>query len=162
MTQYGARETGVSVGVEHSKDSKHQLSFELTGDELEYEFLPPLVIPKTAVFEEAYITVDEAFAGLTSVAIGEGNAEATNGIVLALADLATLGTTDVTSKLAGTWVAGVSQPKANRVGIAVTGTPTRGVGRASLVISYRYKRRKDDEWAVDPTTNPSGYRPQFK
>ena len=161
MAQYGPRETGVSIGVEHSKDSKHQLSIELTSEGLKDEFLPPVVLPKTAVIEAAYLTVDVAIPGVTGISIGEGNAEATNGITLGTADVTTLGTADVAAKLTGTWAVGTSQTKAARIGIAVTGAPTTNDGRASLVIDYRYKRRKDDEFEADPGTEPAGYRPQF-
>lgn len=162
VTQYGARETGVSVGVERSTDSKHQLSFEFTGAELGSQWLPPLVIPKGATFRAATLSVDEAFAGLTGLAVGEGNDEATNGIELTLAQLAALGTVDVTSALAGEWAAAAQTTKAARIGIAVTGVPVATQGRASLVIEYLYKRRKDDEWMPDPGAEPAGYRPQFK
>lgn len=163
MSQYGARETGTSIGVEHSQDSKHQLSIEITADGLVDKFLPPLVIPKGAKIEKAVITVDVAPAGVTALSFGEGNTEATNGITLAAADLA-IGTRDVTSKLAGTWAgtAAAYVTKASRVGMAVTGANTVKNARASLVIDFRYKRRKDDEWAVDVSTQPTGYRPQFK
>ncbi len=159
--QYGSRETGLSIGVEHSKDSTHQLSIELTTEGLKSPFLPPFVLPKTAVIEKAYITVDTALTGITAVTIGQGNAEATNGIALVAADVTTLGTKDVTAKLAGTWVAGTSQTQASRVGIVVAGTSTVPNGRATLVISYRYKRRLDNEFKAAVGTAPAGYRPQF-
>lgn len=100
---YGPRNTGASVGYEKTVDSKHRLSFELTGFGLQNKFLPPIVIPKGATILSARVYVDEAFGAGVGVTIGQGNAEATNGIALAAADLA-LGGRDVTSKLAGTWV----------------------------------------------------------
>lgn len=153
-TQYGVRDTGVSVGVEHSKDSLHQLSLELTGTGIAEGFLPPLVMPKGAIFRKATVYVDEVFTGLTSISVGEGNATATNGIVLLNADLA-IGGRDVTAKLAGTWAAGTPQPKASRVGMTPVGTVTRGKGRASLVIEYLYKRRVDTEFKADVGTFPT-------
>ena len=153
-TQYGVRDTGVSVGVEHSKDSKHQLSFELTGRGIREGFLPPLVVPKGAVFLKASVYVDEAFVGLTSMNLGEGNAAGTNGLVLLAADLAA-GGRDLTAKLAGTWVAGVAQAKASRIGMTSVGTVDPTKGRASIVLEYTYKRRNDTEFKADVGTFPA-------
>lgn len=155
---YGARNTGATVGYEHTTDSKHCLSFELTGNGLQDKFLPPIVVPKGAHFLSAFVYVDEAFSGLTSVTIGQGNAEATNGIPLLAADLA-VGGRDVTAKLAGTWAPASITTAAHRVGMVVAGTPTK-VGKASLVIEYVYKRRKDTEFAQNASSNPAGYTPQ--
>lgn len=158
---YGPRNTGATVGYEKTVDSKHRLSFELTGTGLQNEFLPPIVIPKGASVISARIYVDEAFgAGVTGIAIGEGNAETTNGIALAAADLA-VGYKDVVSKLTGTWAAGAVTTDAHQVGLAVTGTPTNA-GRASLVIEYHYKRRNDNEWKQNPSSRPTGYTPQYQ
>lgn len=157
---YGPRNTGASVGYEKTVDSKHRLSFELTGFGLQNKFLPPIVIPKGATILSARVYVDEAFGAGVGVTIGQGNAEATNGIALAAADLA-LGGRDVTSKLAGTWVPTSATTAAHRVGIVVAGTPTKS-GKASLVIEYHYKRRVDTEWAQNASSNPTGYTPQYQ
>lgn len=158
---YGPRDTGATVGVERSTDSSHRLSFELTGFGLKNKFLPPLVIPKGATMLSARIYVDEAFgAGVTGITIGQGNAEATNGIALVAADLA-VGAKDVTSKLAGTWAPAAVTAAAHRVGLVVTGTPT-DAGNASLVIEYHYKRRNDQEYKQNVSSNPTGYTPQFQ
>ena len=153
-TQYGVRGTGVSVGVEHSENSKHQLSFELTGRGIREGFLPPLVVPKGAVFLKASVYVDEAFVGLTSMNLGEGNAAGTNGLVLLATDLAA-GGRDLTAKLAGTWVAGVAQAKASRIGMTSVGTVDPTKGRASIVLEYVYKRRNDTEFKADVGTFPA-------
>lgn len=144
-TQYGARDTGNTIGVEHSQDGRHQLSVELTAKGLIEGFTAPIVLPKGAIIEKAHVYVDQAFTGLTNVSIGVGGAEATNGITLLAADLA-VGGKDVTSKLTGTWVAGTATTVATNVRVAKTGTPTGGVGRASVVITYLYKRRNDTEF----------------
>lgn len=157
-SQYGARNTGASVGVETTKMAIQTLSIELTGSGLADKFLPPLVVPKNATFKRAVLTVNEAFSGVTAVSVGEGNDEDTNGITLAAADLA-VGTRDVTSKLTGTWAATSAVAKPSRVGMAVTGTPDPKVGRASIVIEYFYKTRKDTEWKPDASTFPT-YRAQ--
>lgn len=157
-TQYGVRGTGVSVGVEHSKDSLHQLSLELTGRGIADGFLPPLVLPKGAMFKRAVVYVDEAFTGLTSINIGEGNAAGTNGLVLLAADLA-IGGRDLTAKLAGTWVVNTPQTKASRIGMTSVGTVDKTKGRASIVLEYWYKRRVDTEFKADTGTFPT-YRAQ--
>lgn len=160
VQNYGPRNTGATVGVERSTDSTHRLSFELTGFGLKNKFLPPLVIPKGATMLSARIYVDSALTGVTGVTIGQGNAEATNGIVLVAADLA-VGAKDVTAKLAGTWAPGSVTAAAHRVGLVVAGTPT-DAGNASLVIEYHYKRRNDNEYVQNVSSNPTGYTPQFQ
>ena len=134
--------------------SLHQLSFELTGRGIREGFLPPLVVPKGAVFLKASVYVDEAFVGLTSMNLGEGNAAGTNGLVLLAADLAA-GGRDLTAKLAGTWVAGVAQAKASRIGMTSVGTVDPTKGRASIVLEYVYKRRNDTEFKADVGTFPA-------
>lgn len=162
MSQYGTRETGTSIGTDHSQNAIHQLNLELTATGLVDKFLPPYVMPKNATIKRAFLTVHAVPTGVTALSIGEGNAEATNGISLAAADLA-VGTRDVTSKLTGTWAASSAITKASRVGMIVTGAPTAAAAnaRASLVIEYVYKSRKDDEFKMDASTAPTGYRPQF-
>lgn len=157
---YGPRNTGASIGWEQTSDSKHRLSFELTGNGLQDEFLPPIVMPKGATVLSAYIYVDQVFTGVTSLSIGTGNAEATDGITLVAADLA-IGGRDVTSKLTGQWDTGAFTTDANRIGLAVTGTPGP-LGRASLVLEVHYKRRNDNEWQPQTDSFPTGYTPQFQ
>lgn len=151
--QYGPRGTGVSIGVEHSQDGYHQLSLELTGRGIAEGFTPPWVLPKGAMIKEAWVYVDEAFSGLTNISVGQGGAEATNGITLLAADLA-IGGRDVTAKLTGTWVAGTAQTQANNIKFVKTGTVLPTQGRASLVVRYFYKRRKDTEFAAAAGTFP--------
>ena len=160
VSQYGPRETGATAGVERSTDSHHQLSFELTTSGLIDKYLPPYVMPKGAKITKATISVDAVPTGVTALSVGEGNAAATNGLSLVTGDLA-LGTRDVTAKLTGTWAANAQLTKASQLQLLVTGTPTPQNARVSIVIDYLYKRRLDTEWAKDPTTAPTGYRPQF-
>ena len=155
---YGARNTGASVGIETSKDAFHSLNFELTGNGLADKFLPPFVVPKGASIQRALLVVDTAFAGVTSLSIGEGKAEATNGITLLAADLA-VGTRDVTDKLKGTWAAKAATTKGASTGLVVAGTPDPKVGRATVVIEYIYKTHDDAAWKPDSTTFKT-YKPQ--
>lgn len=157
---YGPRNTGATVGWEQTSDSAHRLSIELTGEGLQNKFLPPIVVPKGATVTAARLYVDEAFSGVTGLSIGQGNAEATNGVTLLAADMA-VGGRDITSKLTGTWAATSVTTQADRIGLIVTGTPTKA-GRASLVLRVEYKRRKDDEYKQAVGSNPTGYTPQFQ
>lgn len=154
VNHYGARDTGATVGVETTKTAFNVLSFELTGNGLVDEFLPPFVMPQKAQIKRAVVTVDEAFSGLTSISLGQGNDEATNGITLLAADLA-VGTRDVTSKLTGNWAATSATTAAHRVGMAVTGTVSPLQGQASLVIEYVYKVRDDTKFKQDPSSSPT-------
>lgn len=154
--QYGARVTGNTVGVQTTKTGNNILSVELTSKGITEGFVPTLVIPKNAKFYRAWITVNTALTGVTAVSIGEGKAEATNGLVLAVGDLA-VGTRDVSAKLAGTWAAtaAASTAKAAAVGVVATGAPTTATGRAEVFIEYFYNTRVDTEWQPDKTTFPT-------
>lgn len=156
VNHYGARETGGSVGVEHSSSSRHVLSFELTGTSLADGTLSAYVLPKGAKITKAVIAVDEVFSGVTSVSLGEGNAAATNGITLNAAALAK-GVRDVTASLTGEWAgtAGAATTKAAQIGIVVTGTPSPLQGLATVTVEFVYKRRDDSEYAVAPGTLPT-------
>lgn len=154
VNHYGPRDTGGTVGVETTKTALNVLSFELTGSSLQDEFLPPFVLPQKVQIQRAWVTVDEAFSGLTNVSLGEGNAETTNGITLLAADLA-VGTRNVNTKLTGTWAPTSATTAAHRVGINVTGTVSPLQGRASVFIEYVYKVRDDTKFEQNPSSNPT-------
>ncbi len=139
--QYGPRDTGGSVGVEHSSDSVHKLSFYLTADSLNDGFVPPVVVPKGAHFIGAWITVDEAFTGVTAITVGEKGAEATNGFPLVAADINAEGSRTPAGPATGTWLpastTGVTADKF--VGITKTGTAT--AGRGTLTLEFVSKLR---------------------
>lgn len=146
---YGARETGGSVGVEHSQDSLHRLSINLTGAMLNGSFIPPVVVPKGARFVSAVLRVDEAFdvTGTSpTVQIGAAGSVATNGIVLTEAELEAIGTKVPTSTGAGTW----SQSSATgttadaKVAFALGGTTpavNAALGKATLILSFVNKTK---------------------
>lgn len=157
-SQYGARETGNTAGVETTKTAFNILNIELTSEGLKNSFLPPLVIPKNAQIKRAFITVNTALTGVTGLSIGRGNAPATDGITLVAADLA-VGSRDLTAKLTGEWAATSATTTANQIGILVTGAPTITTGRASLVIEYVYKTRNDLEFKAQAASKPV-YKPQ--
>lgn len=157
-SQYGARDTGVSIGVETTKTAFNVLSIELTSEGLKDKFLPPLVMPKNAQVKRAFITVNTALTGVTGLSIGSGVGPAANGVTLVTADLA-VGSRDITSKLTGEWAATSATTTANQVGLVVTGTPTTTTGRASIVIEYVYKTRNDLEFKANPASKPQ-YRAQ--
>jgi hypothetical protein len=143
FNNYGARDTGGSVGVERSIGSDHALSISFTGDSLNSGFLPPVVYPKGAKFLRAVLRVDEAFniTGTTPTVIFGGTAPATNGIVLSEAELEAIGTKTPASTGTGTWAVGSATGPlaAERVTRALGGTTpvvVPGVGKATLVIEF--------------------------
>jgi hypothetical protein len=146
---YGARDTGTSVGVETGQDSSHQLSISFTGTSLQDAYLPPLFIPKGALFKRAILRVDEAFniTGTTPTLIfGAAGSEATNGIVLTEAELETIGTKTPASTGTGTWsqASSTGVTVAAKVGRALGGTSpvvTTGVGKATLILEYFNKTK---------------------
>ena len=146
---YGARETGGAVGVEHTQDSTHRLSIDLTGAILNGSFVPPVVVPKGARFVSAVLRVDEAFniTGTTpTVQIGAVGSVATNGIVLTEAEMEAVGTKVPASTGAGTWSqsSATGTTAAAKVGFALGGTTPAvdaTVGKATLILSFVNKTK---------------------
>ena len=149
FNQYGPRDTGGSVGVEHSKDSVHQLSLNLTGASLNSGFLPPVVVPKGARFLRAILRVDEAFVvtGTSpTVRVGSAGSIATNGIVLTEAELEAVGTKAPASAGAGTWStsSATGLTAAAKVAIDFGGTSPAVAstsGKATLLLEFINKTK---------------------
>lgn len=144
FNQYGARNTGGTVGVETSDNSIHLLSVSLTGEMLNGTFIPPLVVPKGALFRRAILRVDEAFdlGGTTpTVRIGATGSVATNGIVLSEAELEAVGTKAPSSTGAGTWsfTSSTGTTAAAKVAFDMGGTTPTAVataGKATLILEF--------------------------
>ena len=145
---YGSRNTGQSVGVEHSDDSVHQLSIAFTGTSLNNAFLPPVFVPKGASFKRAILRVDEAFTlgGTSPTVIFGGTAPATDGIILTQAELQAIGTKTPASTGTGTWAQNsatgttAAQKVAKTLG-GTTPTVTAGVGKATLILEFVNKTK---------------------
>jgi|SRR6185369_13483586 len=141
---YGSRDTGYAVGLEHGEDSLARLSITLTPDFINGTFVPPVVIPKGALFRSAVLRVDEAFniTGTSpTVIIGALGSESTNGIVLTEAELEAVGTKAPASTGTGTWAQGsaTGTTAAAKIGKTTGGTSpvvTAGVGKAILTLTY--------------------------
>jgi hypothetical protein len=142
--QYGVRNTGGAVGLEHSQDSKFIVSLDLTGEMVNSAYDGPVFVPKGAKLIRAMLRVDEAFAvsAAGTVAIG-GTAPGTNGVVLTEAQLEAIGTKDVTAGAVGTWAtASVTGTTASqKLAKAITGTVTPTVGKGTLVVEFFYKTK---------------------
>jgi hypothetical protein len=145
---YGVRSTGGSVGVETDKDSVHQLSIAFTGKSLNESFLPPVYIPKGALFLRYRLRVDEAFGltGTTPTVIFGGTVPGTNGVTITEAELETIGTKVPASDGQGTWdVASTTGTTASeRITKTLGGTspvvdPT--IGKATLIAEYLFKTK---------------------
>lgn len=146
---YGTRDTGNSVGLEHGEDSLHRLSIAFDSVSLNGGFLPPVVVPKGALFRSAHLRVDEAFTltGTTpTVIFGASGTEATNGIVLSQTELQTIGTKIPASTGTGTWsqasTTGVTA--AAKIGKTLGGTTpgvTQGAGKATLTLTFYNKTK---------------------
>lgn len=146
---YGPRDTGGSIGLEHGEDSLHRLSISFDPTTLNGNYLPPVVIPRGALFRSAQLRVDEAFT-LTgtspTVIFGAAGSEATNGIVLTQAELQAVGTKVPASTGTGTWsqasATGVTAPA--KVGKALGGTTpavTGSAGKATLTLTFFNKTK---------------------
>lgn len=150
--QYGVRQTGGAVGVEHNYGSLNTLKIDLTGQSIADAvagFMPPVVIPKGALFKSARLRVDEAFVvGGTSptVRIGAAGSIGTNGIVLTEAELEAVGTKTPASAGAGTWAtnSATGTTAAAKVALDLGGTsPTvdATVGKATLILEYVFNTK---------------------
>lgn len=147
--QYGPRDTGGAVGLEHGYNSTYTLSIQITPEFFNGTFVPPVVIPKGAQMRKFYLRVDEAFTltGTTpGIVYGAVGAETTNGIPLTSAELSSIGTKVPASTGTGTWAIGsaLGTAAAAKVGKALTGTTpaaTVGAGKAVLVIEYFNKAK---------------------
>ena len=145
---YGKRDTGGTVGVEQSDDSVHQLSISFTGASLASSYLPPVYVPKGALFKRAVLRVDEAFnvTGTSPTLIFGGTAPATNGIVLTEAELEAIGTKTPASTGAGTWAQGsaTGTTASERVTKTLGGTSpviATNVGKATLTLEFFHKTK---------------------
>jgi hypothetical protein len=142
--QYGPRDTGGAIGLEHGYNSTHTLEIQITPEFLNTGFVPPVVIPKGALFTKALLRVDEAFTltGTTpGVAYGAVGAETTNGIALTQAELQTVGTKVPASAGVGTWAqnSATGTTAAAKIGKALTGTTpavTGTAGKAVLILHF--------------------------
>lgn len=144
---FGPRDTGGSVGVEHSENSISIYSIAFTGATLNGTFLPQVFLPKGAKFLRAYLRVDEAFAltGTTPlVYFGEEGAESTNGIVLSESELETIGTVIPVSDGIGTWDVASFTTASKAIGILTAGTnfaADAALGKATLIIEFFNKTK---------------------
>lgn len=145
--QYGVRETGGSIGTEHSYSAFRTLKIDLTGQSINDAvagFVPPVVIPKGALFRRAVLRVDEAFnltGSSPTVQIGADGSVATNGIVLTEAELETVGTKAPASTGVGTWSQSstTGTTAGAKIGFALGGAApvvTNGAGKATLILEY--------------------------
>lgn len=146
---YGPRDTGGAVGLEHGENSDFILSMHITPEYFNGTYVPPVVVPKGAIFKSARLRVDEAFTltGTTpAIVYGAAGSETTNGIVLTAAELSSVGTKIPASTGNGTWsqtsTTGTTAPA--KVGKVLTGTTpaaTVGAGKAILVLHYFNKSK---------------------
>lgn len=142
--QYGARNTGGSVGIEHGENSTHTLSIALTGEMLNSAYVAPVYFPKGAHVKKAWLRVDQVFVVSTAgtVAIG-GTAPGTDGVVLTEAVLEALGTSDVSALAVGTWAtnSATGPLTAQKITKAITGTVGATTGKATLIVEYINKTK---------------------
>lgn len=148
FNQYGARDTGGSVGVEKTVDSLNQLSISFTGRSLNDSFISSFVLPRGAQVKRYSLRVDEAFSltGTSPTVIFGGTAPATNGVVLTQAELQAVGTKVPASTGTGTWStsSATGTTAAEKVTKALGGTTPAvvvGQGKATLVVEYFFKTK---------------------
>lgn len=141
--QYGPRDTGGAIGLEHGENSTHILNITLTPEFLNTGFVPPAVLPRGAMFTRAVLRVDEAFTltGTTpGVVYGIAGAEVANGVALTQAELQAVGTKVPASQGTGQLAFNTGNVAvASKIGKALTGTTPAVVGTAGkAVLSLHY------------------------
>lgn len=144
---YGVRTTGGTVGVETTSGSSTMLRIDLTGRSIADAiagFVPPVTVPKGALFKSAFLRVDEAFVvtGTTpALSIGAVGSVGSNYFTISEAELETLGTKKLTSAGVGTWAfaSTVGTAAAAKVAFALTGTTpvvATTSGKATLILEF--------------------------
>lgn len=139
---YGPRKLGGATGVIKTQGSDNELCVIVTGEFLNTEFLPEVVIPAGAVVTKATAHVTEAFdlGGTTpTIAVGTSGTETTNGVTLDEASAEATGYYDITANLIGTWGSEAALDADTTVGLDMGGTsPTADetAGRVVFVITY--------------------------
>lgn len=138
---YGPRDTGKTVGVIKTEGRSYEASIYIDSETIANggPELVDITIPASAVIEDVYLEVTEAFAlgGTTpTILVGTDTSEVTNGVVIAEAKAEAVATYSLTSTLTGTWAAPLAADTV--VGIVLGGTtPTVGsAGKAKVVIRY--------------------------
>lgn len=147
FNQYGPRETGGAIGLEHGENSTHVLSITITPEFLNTAFIPPVNLPKGALLTKAILRVDEAFTltGTTpGVVYGIQGSEVANGVALSQAELQAVGTKIPASVGTGQLQinAGSGVTATAKLNKALTGTTPAVVGTAGkAVLSLTYVSR---------------------
>lgn len=147
FNQYGARDTGGAVGRETGDGSTVVIRIDLTGQSINDAvagFMPPVVVPKGALFKQARLRVDEAFniTGTSpTVRVGASGSIATNGVVITEAELENVGTKSIASTGAGTWAVGstTGTTAAAKVALDLGGTTpavSKTAGKATLILEF--------------------------
>lgn len=141
--QYGARDTGGTIGVISDYNAVQEIQVDVTPDFFNGSFIPPVSLPKGALLRRATLRVDEAFTltGTTpGLVIGEKGNEAVNGIAITQAELSSVGTKTPASTGTGTWSeSGTGTTAAAKIGKALSGTTpaaTVGAGKARLSLEF--------------------------
>lgn len=147
FTQYGTRNTGVTIGTDHSRNAEHELTVELTAQELVAGgagFLPPFVLPKGARFIRGSLSIHSPITITGTLTIG-GTVPGTNGVPITAANLANAANTviDLSAALTGTWAtnSAVGTTAAEEVTYTGPTTVTKNDGKATLTLKYLYKQR---------------------
>lgn len=138
---YGPRESGKTVGVVKTEGRVYEASIYIDSETISNggPLLVDLKLPDSAIIEDAYVEVTEAFA-LTgtspTILVGTDTSEATNGLAISEAQAEAVGTYDVTSTLTGTWASPLAAE--TTVGVALGGTtPAVGsAGKAKVIVRY--------------------------
>lgn len=140
--QYGARDTGRTLGVIVTEGISNEVTVDVTGTNLTDLIYPEVFIPKGAIMTAAYFETTEVFVlgGTTpTILVGTKGSEVTNGLVVTEAQAEAVGADDITATLTGTWTAATSLAAQTEVGIAFGGTtPTStDVGKIRITIVYK-------------------------
>lgn len=139
--QFGARDTGETVGVNKIEGIKEELIIDLTPELITGGAFRPFVLPAGAVITAVYLDVEEVFAlsGTTpAVEIGTANTEAANGFTITKAQLEATASVNLTAELSGTWDAEAPLAANTTVGIVLSGTTpaVTDVGKARVTILF--------------------------
>lgn len=141
--QFGARDTGDTVGVNKVEGMSEQLVIDFSGESFNSvgDGLLPFVLPAGAVVKSVYMDVEEVFVTggtFTALDIGTDGSEATNGFSITSAQLEALASVNLTSALSGTWDAEAPLAANTTIGQVLTGAGASltDAGKARITINF--------------------------
>ena len=136
---YGPRKVGGAIGTIKTEGAYKELSLDITGDMLNSDYRPQVIIPKGSLPVAVFIDVKEVFVlgGTTpTILVGTSGSEVTNGCVVSEAIAEAVATEDLSATLTGTWAASLAAATTVDITLGGTSPTSTSAGKARLIVRY--------------------------